>query len=89
MSLFLLHDVALEFGLDVNLPSTVLSGLIQNGMYQDLYYSNNIDTVSVEQFDSSWWYVKDFVIDDLNDLDYYSIAFEGINYKANIGLMET
>lgn len=79
-----LRDVAVDGWFDINIPSTVLSGLMQNGLYSDIYYSNNIDTVSADQFSSSWWYVKDFAISDWNENEYYSLNFEGINYQANI-----
>lgn len=70
----------------VQLPATVLSGLIQNGFYPDIYYSNNIDTVSEAPFQKSWFYFKEFDISDWSQAEYYSLVFEGINYQANIWL---
>ena len=85
-SLSELQQVVELGGHGVTLPATVLSGLIQNGFYPDIYYSNNIDTVSAEPFEKSWWYFKEFSIDEWNAEEYYALTFEGINYQANIWL---
>lgn len=80
------QQFAIEEWYDVNIPATVMTGLRQNGLYPDIYFSNNIDTVSTAPFQRSWWYVKEFTIDRWNDNEFYSLKFEGINYQANIWL---
>lgn len=79
-------QVALNNWYTVNLPATIIAGLRQNGLYEDIYFSNNIEKVSEKDFQKSWWYVKDFKIDKFNDGDFYSLNFEGINYRANVWL---
>ncbi len=71
---------------NIQLPATVLAGLRQNGLYPDIYYSNNIDTISTAPFLKNWWYVKDFEIEDWNENEFYTITFEGLNYRANVWL---
>lgn len=80
------QQIAIDKWYDVNIPATVMSGLRQNGLYPDIYFSNNIDTISSEPFKSSWWYVKEFTIDKWKDNEFYSLKFEGVNYQANIWL---
>lgn len=80
------QQVAFDGWYDVEIPATVMSGLRQNGLYPDIYFSNNIDTISTEPFKSSWWYVKEFTIDNRSENEFYSLKFEGINYQANIWL---
>lgn len=80
------QQIAINGWYEVNIPATVMSGLRQNGLYPDIYFSNNIDTISSEPFKKSWWYVKEFTIDKWDDNEFYSLKFEGINYQANIWL---
>ncbi|MDD4590544.1 MAG: glycoside hydrolase family 2 [Parabacteroides sp.] len=80
------QQIAFNDWYDVNIPATVMAGLRQNGLYPDIYFSNNIDTISIQPFKSSWWYVKEFSIADWNKDEFYSLKFEGINYQANIWL---
>ncbi|MDI9604793.1 MAG: glycoside hydrolase family 2 TIM barrel-domain containing protein, partial [Bacteroidota bacterium] len=40
-------------------------------------------------YEVPWWYRKEFRIDALSDGDFYQLAFEGLNYKANIWLNGT
>lgn len=70
---------------DIKLPSTILSGLIQNEVYTNVYFENNLEKIDTKQFQIPWWYRKSFDIQK-SDEDYYVIEFEGINYKANIWL---
>ena len=68
----------------ITIPSTVLSGLRQNGEYQDIYVGNNMQQVPTEQFKESWWYRKSFTIEAYEQGEYYELLFEGLNYSANI-----
>ncbi len=70
--------------LTVNIPTTVLSGLRQNGKYKDIYFSDNIENVDTKQFEQSWWYRKEFKVDEYNPAQFYELMFEGINYSANV-----
>lgn len=71
---------------DTNVPSTVLGALVNHGEYQDIFVSDNLRKVPRERFENSWWYRKDFSIENLSEDTKYQLVFEGINYKANIWL---
>ena len=68
-----------------NIPSTVMSGLIQNGHYPDIYFAGRLEQVEREIFMVPWWYRKSFYIEE-NSGSYFRLVFEGINQKANIWL---
>ena len=40
----------------VEIPATVMAGLIQNDVYPDIFYSTNLENVNSSLFDVSWWY---------------------------------
>lgn len=81
-----LQQVDFDNWYSVDLPATVMAGLRQNGLYPDIYYSNNIDTITTEKFKKNWWYAKEFQIENWSESEFYTITFEGINYQANIWL---
>lgn len=70
---------------NIEIPSTVLNGLIQNGLYPDLYYGGQLETIDREIFNVPWWYRKTFTLVKETD-SYFQLVFEGINQKANIWL---
>lgn len=72
--------------INVTVPTTVLSGLIQAGIYTDVYYSNNLAKIDKAQFSSSWWYRTEFQLKTVSSNQFQELVFEGINYKANIWL---
>lgn len=43
-----------------SVPSTVLAALVKNGIYPDLYFGMNMDTIPEDIFQSSWWYRTEF-----------------------------
>src|SRR5262249_47140866 len=66
-------------------PATVLSALQKNGVYRDLYYGRNLETVSPEPFQVSWWYRKEFDRDAATTrTQTVRLIFNGINFSANI-----
>ncbi|MCF6241456.1 MAG: glycoside hydrolase family 2 [Bacteroidales bacterium] len=67
-----------------SVPSTVLNSLINNKVYNHIYQGMNINKIDKKQFKSSWWYRKEFTIE--NSSTTTLLEFEGINYKANIWL---
>lgn len=69
-----------------NIPSTVFSALVANGEYGEPYFNNNLEKINPERFNSSWWYRKEFIIDNLNEDQFYSLGLLGLNYRANIWL---
>ena len=69
--------------LEANVPTTVFHCLVENGIYDSIYYGVNLSKIDTTQFDHSWWYRTTFNTDkELN----YELQFDGINYKANIWL---
>ena len=67
-------------------PSTVLSTLVDNGVYKDPYFGKNLNKIPTEQFRAPWWYRTEFELsaDEVNNIVH--LSFNGINYKANIWL---
>lgn len=65
-------------------PGTVLAVLVQNNIYQDIYYAKNFEQIPREPFETAWWYRKEFQIPNLTE--HTELIFEGINYRVNIWL---
>ena len=75
---------------NTTVPSTVMNALVQNNIYPDIFYGKNLENVDIKQFEQSWWYKRDIVLDNaLTSNEFATIKFEGINYKANIWLNGT
>lgn len=72
--------------INLQLPSTVLAAMVKAGIYNNIYFSNNLDSIDTAQFEGSWWYRKEFKIEDFSKDEFYTLFFEGINYRANIWL---
>ncbi|UCG01834.1 MAG: beta galactosidase jelly roll domain-containing protein [Candidatus Heimdallarchaeota archaeon] len=91
----------------VDVPSTVVNGLVINGEFQfkDPYFGLNLkslpgykkDVQQQQNFESrykpedspyrkSWWFRKEFLLDEGQTKNEYWIVFNGINYSANIWL---
>ena len=69
-----------------SVPSTVLGALVQNGIYKDLYVSNNLTKVDTQQFKFSWWYRTKFELTEIECKHHVILHLKGINYRANIWL---
>lgn len=67
-----------------SVPSTVLAALSRNGVYRDLYFGKNLDSVSQEPFQVSWWYRKEFHVEAHQRDETMRLIFDGINYSANV-----
>ncbi|MEQ9582964.1 MAG: hypothetical protein RIM68_12520, partial [Arenibacter sp.] len=67
-------------------PSTVLSTLVANKVYEDPYFGENLKTIPTELFKVSWWYTTSFELTKEQSKEYASLKFDGINYKANVWL---
>jgi len=67
-------------------PGTVLTTLVDNGVYPDPYWGiNNIyipDTICR----MDWWYRNEFTAPDNRLSDNVRLVFEGINYRAQVWL---
>lgn len=60
-----------------------MTGLLQNGVYKDPFYGENLQQIPTEQFDVSWWYRTEFASSRM-DSSFVRVTFHGINYKANV-----
>jgi len=67
-------------------PSTVMGALTRNGKYKDIFVGDNYKNVDTKQFDSSWWYRRQFETPVLKHGQHVTLHFDGINYYANIWL---
>ena len=67
-------------------PSTVLSTLVANKVYEDPYFGENLKTIPTELFKVSWWYTSSFELTKEQSNEFASLKFDGINYKANVWL---
>ena len=68
-------------------PSTVMGALIKNGFYKDIYKDDNLEKVSPLPFKKSWWYRKEFYIE--NNPGALLLYLKGVNYKADVWLNGT
>jgi len=68
----------------IDIPSTVLGGLVKNGEYDKWYFSTNLEKIPKNRFKCAWWFRKEFNLHTLKKN--ISIYFNGINYRADIFL---
>jgi exo-1,4-beta-D-glucosaminidase len=69
----------------ISLPSTVIAGLLKNNKYGfDPFYGNNLQKITGPEFDSSWWFRKQFTLGASARGRRVSVTLHGINYRANI-----
>jgi exo-1,4-beta-D-glucosaminidase len=67
-------------------PATVLATLVQNNVYTDIFFGDNLKTVPTDIFQSSWWYRTEFPVAGDPSKTTFKLQFDGINYRANIWL---
>ncbi len=82
----------------VTVPSTVLAALVENEVYPDPYYGDNLKSIpgyregrwhamkKDSPFYPSWWYRTEFDIPASWENKKIVLHFDGINYKVNIWL---
>lgn len=75
-----------DFGVPIEVPSTVMHGLMQNDMFPDIFEPYVLENMDKKAYEVPWWYRKEILIESLLDKDFYQLTFEGINFKANIWL---
>lgn len=68
-----------------SVPNTVLATLIENDVYKDVYYANNLDKIPMIIFETGWWYRKEFSLKG-KKAKTIRLRFNGLNYRANIWL---
>lgn len=68
-------------------PGTVLTTLVDNGVYPDPYWGINNVLIPDSICRMNWWYRTEFVLpDNIKKTTNYVITFNGINYKAQVWL---
>ena len=82
----------------VTVPTTVLAALVDNGVYPDPYYGDNLKSIpgyrdgrwlamkADSPFYPSWWYRTEFDLPLSWKQKKIVLHFDGINYKVNIWL---
>jgi exo-1,4-beta-D-glucosaminidase len=70
-------------------PNTVLAALVRCGVYRDPYFNKNLESISYEPFQVSWWYRNKFDMNATARGETVRLIFDGINYSANVFLNGT
>lgn len=70
---------------NVSVPTTIIAGLIANQEFDfDPFYGKNMEKISGERFDHSWWFRKTFELPAAEKNKTVILTLHGINYKANL-----
>lgn len=73
----------------ISVPSTVMAGLVTNGVYTNLYFGTNLQAVA-DLTKQNWWYRGQFLAPaNTNSGGQYWLRFRGIAYRAKIWLNGT
>src|SRR5680860_571523 len=67
-------------------PSTILGTLVENKVYEDPYFGENLKVIPTDQFKVPWWYTITFDIEKNPAELFATLCFGGINYKAIVWL---
>src|SRR5581483_8514859 len=68
----------------ITIPSTIMAGLVANGVYSNLYFGQNMKSVP-DLSKQQWWFRGEFVAPE-NSGGQFWLRFKGIAYKAEIWL---
>jgi len=71
--------------LAAQLPSTVMSILVDNGIYKEPYSYNNMANIPMDSILKPWWFTSTFNLEDVKNKS-FNLNFDGINYKAEVFL---
>lgn len=71
----------------VNVPTTVIAGLIANKVYDfDPFFGRNFEKLGDPRLDKPWWFRKTFTLPASENGKNVVLKLHGINYKANVWL---
>jgi exo-1,4-beta-D-glucosaminidase len=71
----------------VNVPTTVIGGLIANKVYDfDPFYGRNFEKLNDARLDKPWWFRREFKLAASENGKNVVLKLQGINYKANVWL---
>lgn len=79
-------DFPIRGWIPAEVPSTVLGTLVEAGIHRDIFTGRNLEAVSKEPFQSSWWYRREFAVGGGPGAKRVFLEFDGINYRADIWL---
>ncbi|HKK44549.1 MAG TPA: hypothetical protein VJ964_03450 [Balneolaceae bacterium] len=66
-------------------PGTVLASLVQDSIYKNIFFDQNMKDVPTKRFNVPWWYRTEFNIQTLTSKGQtVRLRFNGINYRADI-----
>lgn len=71
---------------NATVPGTVLTTLVEQGVYPDPYYGLNNLYIPESLCRQNWWYRVSFDTPTLASGEEYTLLFNGINYKAEVWL---
>lgn len=72
----------------ITVPSTVMAGLVANGVYQNVFFGTNLQSVP-DLTTQDWWYYGKFTAPSGVAGQQYWLRFKGISYRAQIWLNGT
>lgn len=67
-------------------PSTVLGTLVENNVYEDVFFGKNLENIKADDFKVSWWYRTEFMLTAFPGRTTARLELDGVNYRANIWL---
>ena len=70
----------------ISVPSTVLAGLVKNGVYPDPYAYDNLAKIPSEPFTQPFWYRTEFDLPAELAEQAAWLRLDGINYRAEVWL---
>ncbi|MCX7974219.1 MAG: hypothetical protein N3B16_06910 [Candidatus Aminicenantes bacterium] len=81
-----LPGLSMEGWFPASVPSTILGTLVENGLFRQVFFARNLETIPVDDFAVSWWYRTEFLLSALPWQKTAILELDGVNYRANIWL---
>eukprot|EP00757_Euglenozoa_sp_SAG-D1_P020442 gene20442-129_t len=72
--------------ISVQVPSTVIAGQIQSGVFKDVFFNNSLNQIDAEQYTVPWFYRTEVQTPGIGKDQVLWLRFEGINYKAQLSI---
>lgn len=67
-------------------PGTVMASLVEDGVYKDIFFHNNMEHIATDPFKAPWWHRTTFELPAMAPGQVVQLLFNGINYRASIWL---
>lgn len=64
-------------------PETLMAGLLENGQFPDIFYSNNLASISPDPFKVNWWYRDELQVHPKPGQHTY-LVMNGVLSRANL-----